>query len=276
MECASLPVKRVDITTVKGREEILDPEFYALCGGVWIEEQEGRVLIKCYPSDAAALLAYLDASGWSSGSIAVVDEEEKDYVALMRRQFTPIRVGDVLIIPPWSKAKRKGHTIVIEPAMAFGTGRHESTRLMIRMMGGSDIAGKKVLDIGSGSGILAIYARLLGAVSVLAVDHDPVATEAAQKSFELNDVRDIELACCSVEGITGEFDVVLANLDFATFKAHSREVLRLVTEDGLLIVSGIERQYAAGTPGLFVPATLVNKTRMKDWHGFVFRKGKKR
>lgn len=270
-----MPVKRVDITTVKGREETLDPEFYALCGGVWLEEQEGRVLMKCYPSDTAALLAYLDASGWPSESVGVVEEEEKDYVALMRRQFTPIRVGDVLVIPPWSRAKRKGHTIVIEPAMAFGTGRHESTRLMIRMMGRIDIAGKRVLDIGSGSGILAIYARLLGAASVLAVDHDPVATEAAQKSFDLNNVRDIGLVCTGVEGITGTFDVVLANLDFNTFKAHSKEVLRLVARGGLLIVSGIERQYAADTPGLFTPAALATKTRMKDWHGFVFRVAEK-
>jgi ribosomal protein L11 methyltransferase len=269
-----LSIRRVDILAVKGQDETLDPEFYGLCGGVWLEEQEGRTLMKCYPSDVPALVAYLERCGWPSDSISVVDEEEKDYVALMRRQFTPIRVGDVLIIPPWRRGGKKGHTIVIEPAMAFGTGRHESTRLMIRMMGRSDIAGKRVLDIGSGSGILAIYARLLGAESIVAVDHDPIATQAAKKSFDLNGSSDILLACSGVEGIRGEFPVVLANLDFNTFKAVSGDVLRLVEDGGLLIVSGIERQYAADTPGLFASATLAGRTKMRDWHGFVFRVGK--
>lgn len=269
-----MAVRRVDIVAAKGKEETLDPGFYALCGGLWLEEQGGRTVMKCYPPDVPAMLAYLDGSGWPE-SVMVVEEEEKDYAALMRQQFTPVRVGDVLILPPWRRTGRKGHTIFIEPAMAFGTGRHESTRLMIRMMGRSGIAGKRVLDIGSGSGILAVYARLLGARSVAAVDHDPVAAEAARKSFELNHASDILLACSGVEGVRGEFPVVLANLDFNTFERHSRDVLRLVEDGGLLIVSGIERQYAASTPALFAPAALVGKTRMKDWHGFVFRKGEK-
>ncbi len=270
----TLSTTRVDLVVAKGSEETFDPEFYALCGGLWIEEQDCRVLVKCYPPDVPPFLAYLDRSGWLSDNISVIEEEEKDYVALVRQHFTPIRVGDVLILPPWRRTKRKGHTIVIEPGMAFGTGRHESTRLMIRMMGRAGIKGKKVLDIGSGSGILAIYAWLLGAASVVAADHDPLATEAVQKGCALNHARRIRVVCSGVEGIKGKFQVVLANLDFNTFKAHAGDVTRLVEDGGWLIVSGIERQYAGDTPALFEPAILVKKTRMKDWHGFVFRVGR--
>jgi ribosomal protein L11 methyltransferase len=155
--------------------------------------------------------------------------------------------------------------------MAFGTGRHESTKLMIRLMSGLPMEGKSVLDVGCGSGILAIYAWLLGAASVCAIDHDPVATEAAKKSFDLNRAGSILLACSGVEAIKGRFQAVLANLDFSTFKAHASDVARLVEDGGWLVVSGIERQYAADTPSLFGTANLVKHTRMRDWHGFVFR-----
>ena len=263
----------MDILAAKGSEETLDPEFYALCGGVWLDELDGRLLLKCYPPDVEALLAYLRESGWPPGDMTVSEEEERDYVTLVRQQFTPIRTGNVLILPPWRKSRRKGHTIIIEPGMAFGTGRHESTRLMIRLMARAPIKGNTVLDIGTGSGILATYAWLLGASSVIAIDHDPLSMEAARKSFDFNRAEDILLACSPIEGIKGKFHVVLANLDFATFKAHAGDVVRLVEDGGWLVVSGIERQYAADAPGLFGSATLIKQARMNDWHGFVFQVG---
>lgn len=266
---------RVDIKADKGSEETFGPEFYALCGGVWLEELDGRMLIKCYPRDVQAFLAYLDRSKRPSDSISVVEEGEKDYVALVRRHFTPVRIGGLTILPPWRRKRTAGTVLIIEPGMAFGTGRHESTRLMIRMMGESDIKGKRVLDMGSGSGILAIYAWLLGAASVVAVDHDPLAAEAARKSCELNHARAILLACSGLEGIRGRFQVVLANLDFTTFKSHAADVVRLVEDGGWLIVSGIERQYAADARALFGSVTLIRQKRMKEWHGFVFRVDRK-
>ncbi len=262
---------RVDLLSHIGAEEVLDSEFYALSGGIWIEEQGGSVLMKCYPPDLEAFLNYLGTSKTFTDRVTVVHEEVKDYVALVRQHFTPVKVGDVTILPPWRKTRKKGAVLVIEPGMAFGTGRHESTRLMIRMMGAIGMSGKRVLDVGCGSGILAVYARFLGAASIVAIDNDPLAGLAAKKSCALNKADDVLIAATGPEGIRGRFDVVLANLDFDTFGKYGREVVRLVDDGGYLIASGIERQYAPRVGRLFEPMTLVRKKRLGDWYGFVFR-----
>jgi len=173
---------RVDIVAEKGSEEVLGVDFYRLSGGVWIEDEGAGVRIKCYPPDPDRLLTFLGASALPILHISFIDEEEQDYVALVRRHFTPVTVGGLTILPPWHKPRKKGRTIFIEPGMAFGTGRHESTKLMMKMMGERPLRGKLVLDIGSGSGILSVYAALLHASLVVAVDHDPLAAEATKKS----------------------------------------------------------------------------------------------
>ena len=261
---------RVDILAEKGSEEVLGVDFYRLCGGVWIEDEEGGVRIKCYPPDPDQFRALLGASTLPILHISTVEEAEQDYVAQVRRHFTPVTVGGLTILPPWHKPRKKGLTIFIEPGMAFGTGRHESTKLMVKMIGRRTLRGKLVLDLGSGSGILAVYAALLHASPVVAVDHDPLAAEATKKACGLNHTPHILLACAGLEAIRGVFDVVLANLDFATFERHAAQIARMVGPGGHLLVSGIEAQYERRLPPLFRSLALVRSHRMADWRGFVF------
>jgi ribosomal protein L11 methyltransferase len=157
--------------------------------------------------------------------------------------------------------------------MAFGTGRHESTKLMVRMMDSIPLRGKRVLDLGSGSGVLAVNAALLGATPVVAIDHDPLAAEAMKKSCEMNGTGDILLVCGDIAALSGEFDVVLANLDFETFSSRAAGLLPRVAPSGYLIVSGIEEQYGDRAPGLFRPFSMAAPRRLRGWHGFVFRPG---
>jgi ribosomal protein L11 methyltransferase len=266
-------VTRVDIHADKGTEEVLDAAFYALCGGVWIEDEACGVRITCYPADPDRFCAYVADSGVPVRLLTREEEEEKDYVALVRRYFTPVKVGDLTILPPWRKPGKRGRTIVIEPGMAFGTGRHESTRLMIRMMDHVPIEGKSVLDIGSGSGVLAVNAWLLGASSVAALDHDPLAAQAIGKACSLNNTPGILIVAADIAAVRGRFDVVLANLDFATFGRRAAEIIGLAAEGGYLVISGIEGQYAKGVASLFAPLPVLRHHRMGDWHGFVFQKG---
>jgi ribosomal protein L11 methyltransferase len=135
------------------------------------------------------------------------------------------------------------------------------------------IKGKSVVDIGSGSGVLAVNAWLLGASSVAALDHDPLACDAMKKGCEMNDTPGILLACADIAAVKGRFDVVLANLDFAAFSLRAAEITRMAAQGGYLIISGIEEQYAKGLPPLFAPLILLRHHRLRDWHGFVFQKG---
>ncbi len=89
--------------------------------------------------------------------------------------------------------------------MAFGTGRHESTRLMMKMMRDVDFTGKRVLDLGCGSGLLSLYARLKGAKYVYAVDNDLDAVLSAQKNVLLNEASGIELVCADLKDVRGRY-----------------------------------------------------------------------
>jgi ribosomal protein L11 methyltransferase len=267
-----MTITRVEILAEKGVEEALPPEFYLLCNGVWIEDFQSSVLIKCYPSVVATFLDYLTKSGLPVERTTVVEEEEKDYAEEVRRQFTNLRIGDVTVVPPWRRTRRKGRAIIIEPGMAFGTGRHESTRLMMKMMRAINFSGKRVLDIGTGSGILAFYASMLGASDVLAIDNDPLATEAVRKGLVMNNIDNLAVKCTDLTKVRGRFDIVLANLEFGIFEKHAGDVVKRVSDDGTLMISGIEAQYGKQVLPLFRPHKLVIKRKMGDWHGYVFQR----
>ena len=263
-------ILRVDLVVKKGTEEILPEVLFTECGGIWVEELNGVSLIKCYPKKVEPFLRHVRESGLQVESIKVAKEALQDYVALTKRYFRPITVSGVTILAPWQKRKEEGPTLVIEPGMAFGTGRHESTKLMMRMMKRTELKGRKVLDIGSGSGILALYAAHKGAC-VTAIDKDPLAVKAAQHNFALNKARHILLACTDLEYVRGRFEAVLANLDFDTVNRHFATIVDRVSGRGQLLISGIESQYRERLLALFSAHTLIRSHSMNGWHGFTFR-----
>jgi ribosomal protein L11 methyltransferase len=261
---------RVDLIVGKGTDEIL-PEFaLAECGGVWVEESNGETLIRCYPKKVAPFLRHVRESGLPVKKSIVVKEELQDYVALTKKYFRRITVSGVTILAPWQKSRKTGPVIVIDPGMAFGTGRHESTKLMLRMMNRIDLKNRRVLDVGSGSGILALRAAQKGAF-VTAIDRDPLAVAAAKHNFTLNGMHQILLACTDLENLKGRSDVVLANLDFDTVAKHYGTIISRVSSGGQLLISGIESQYSERLLALFSAHTLIRSPSMNDWRAFTFQ-----
>src|SRR5690606_2377713 len=104
--------------------------------------------------------------------------------------------------------------IIINPQMAFGTGHHQTTKLMMEYLVEIDVAGKKVLDMGCGTGILGILALKLGAESVLAIDNDPICCESAAENAQLNNVSPLSVCCgdsCNIR--KKAYDMILANIN---------------------------------------------------------------
>ncbi len=167
----------------------------------------------------------------------------RDWLAEWKFFFHPLKVGDTTwVLPPWKKMNLSGKEIgiIIDPQMAFGTGHHETTRMMIELVEKYLHRGDKVLDVGTGSGILAILAKKRGAAEVWGCDIDSEAIANAEHNAALNDEKDIIFREGDIQVVPAEsFDVVLANINLTAI----RQVLSVLTAKlksaGTLILSGV-------------------------------------
>lgn len=131
------------------------------------------------------------------------------------------------------------YEIVIDPKMAFGTGHHQTTSLMLGYLLAAELEGKRTLDMGCGTGILAILAAKRGASPVWAVDNDPVCVASVEENKVRNGVEHVITACGSVEWIAGrKFDVILANINRNILLEHLDGYARSLDDGGVLYMSG--------------------------------------
>ena len=199
------------------------------------------------PSQLARIESVLAAAGMlSNGRRRPVAKRIVDpgWATMWKRRFTPVRIGKrLLIVPPWNKVEVRGRlTVVIEPAQAFGTGHHPTTSGVLESLE-TECAKRhfrSALDVGTGSGVLAIAMKLLGVDDVIAIDNDPVALDSARHNAALNrlDGR-IRFSPASLASIRRRFDLITANINSATLLELSAKLKRILTQDGRLILSGI-------------------------------------
>ncbi|MEH6306483.1 50S ribosomal protein L11 methyltransferase [Olivibacter sp. CPCC 100613] len=131
------------------------------------------------------------------------------------------------------------YEVIIDPKMAFGTGHHQTTSLMMEYLLESSVAGKRVLDMGCGTGILAILAAKIGAERVVAIDYDPVCYESVKENVELNQVSVIEVLCGSKEVIPHEpYDLILANINRNILLDQLEVYSAVLKPHGQLFLSG--------------------------------------
>jgi ribosomal protein L11 methyltransferase len=181
--------------------------------------------------------------------LAAEDIADEDWAARSQRSLTAVRSGRFVVAPPWDVPPAGDATvIIIEPSRGFGTGHHASTRLCLRALSDVEVRGARVLDLGTGSGVLAMAAFLSGAREVVAVDIDPDAIDSARESARLNqrvgpiawllaDFRDPGWDLLS----GGPFDLVLANLTGGMLISSAARVGDLIKPGGTLICSGFDQ-----------------------------------
>ena len=188
------------------------------------------------------LTARLDECGIEH-SIALANVREEDWATAWKAYYHPIELSDKLVIcPSWEHVDtRPGQQIIcLDPGMAFGSGTHETTQLCLALMEKALRPGDAMLDVGCGSGILAICAKKLGAGRTVGVDIDEVAVRVAGENAEINACGDIEFVCGDLaRDITGKFRVICANIVADAILRLAPDLPKLLDEGGRCIVSGI-------------------------------------
>jgi len=167
---------------------------------------------------------------------------DRDWNETWKQGFHAIDVGDrFTILPPWEQKKTGRINLVIDPAMAFGTGHHETTRSCLLLIEKyADRTGKEhFLDIGTGTGILAIAAAKLGFHHVTGIDTDILAVEAARENIVINSTPDICIQMGSLTISNGEFDVIVANIISGVLVMLAPAIASHLRLKGFCILSGI-------------------------------------
>jgi ribosomal protein L11 methyltransferase len=206
--------------------------------------------------------------------------QDRDWNAAWAASLVPIRLGRrIRVRQSWHSIdpEFKGIELIIDPKRAFGTGYHATTQMVVEWLEESIEGGERVLDIGTGSGILSMCAIRLGARSALAIDVDPVAVGCAREYLDLNGFgEELELKTASFEDLDpGEFDIVLANLEGKTLPALCGFLPRILSPGGKACFSGLQEQdYDAIADALSKTHLRVHaRMQREEWLALEIRRG---
>lgn len=166
---------------------------------------------------------------------------KQNWNQLWESNFEPVQVDDFVGIRAGFHApfQNMEHEITITPKMSFGTGHHATTYTVMQMMRNMNFAGKKVLDFGTGTGILAILAEKLGAYRVLGTDNDEWCIENASENISINGCKAIDIELVDINSIDEKFDIILANINKHILLENCQAILRLLLPGGQLLLSGL-------------------------------------
>ncbi|MEW8538608.1 MAG: 50S ribosomal protein L11 methyltransferase [Candidatus Thiodiazotropha endolucinida] len=194
--------------------------------------------------------------------------EDRIWERVWLDHFKPMSFGQRLWVCPAGDSVDQQNAVVIklDPGLAFGTGTHPTTALCLEWLDAQDLSGKRIIDYGCGSGILAIAALKLGASSAVALDHDPQALIASRDNAEKNSVSDRLLTCLPDELPNGTFDLLVANILAAPLIQLAPDFARLIRPGGRFALSGIlAEQQAEVAPAYQAFATLEAPKRQQEW-----------
>lgn len=277
---------RLDLAFAPCHEDLLTGVLYLHVPWGWQDDGvlEGARRVSVHfdrPEHSADLEAVLRAS---CPEIVVTRcvVDNADWTTAWKQFFTPIAIGSrFVVLPAWRRGEAcDAEPILIEPKMAFGTGHHHTTALCLHALAdlaacGTLRAGQTFLDLGTGSGILAIAAAKLG-LSGLAVDIDPVAIDNAHENCALNSVHDkVNVAVGSIADVSPSrrFDCIVANILANPLIDMACPVCERLARPGVLVLSGILREQADKVSAAYVacgmPQPEVNYAQ--DWAALLFR-----
>ena len=195
--------------------------------------------------------------------------DAEDWTEVWKERFEVLHITDRIVVrPSWRSYDPAAGELVIllDPGMAFGTGLHPTTRMCLRQLEKTVLQGSSVLDVGTGSGILAIAAVALGAARVLAVDNDSVAVESARAAVVANKAGDrLEVVCGSLADVSGSYDVVAVNiLARVVMEMLADGLANRLENGGTLIATGILEDQASDVEAALAESGLESRSRLRD------------
>ena len=248
-----------------------------------------RVFFASDEARTIAARALAAAPAWTGATAASIDVDDEAWAERSQASLTAIRVGRIVITPPWdlegaAALAREAAveapvgaadlvTIVIEPSMGFGTGHHESTRLCLAALQRTPLGGRSVVDVGTGSGVLAIAAARLGAAHAVGLDDDRDALDSATANVALNAMPagrvEMRQANLLAEALPVA-DVVLGNLTGALLRRAAATLSTAIAPGGVLIVSGFTEDERLAIEHAFAPLTIVHAESEHGWLALAF------
>jgi ribosomal protein L11 methyltransferase len=224
---------------------------------------------------------------WPDVQTAAREVLDEDWARRSQQNLTPVTIGRVTVAPPWAVPRSRASglqplTVIIEPSMAFGTGHHATTQLCLGALQALHDANAFVLDVGTGSGILAIAARRLGARRALGIDNDPDAVRCARENLRLNpgvdgvtfhtaDLTSSWDALRQEKGLPAA-DVVTANLTGSLLCRSAPALLATLAPDGTLIVSGLPEGERNEVVAAYSELEHAWESAQDGWVGLGFRR----
>ncbi|MCS6857949.1 MAG: 50S ribosomal protein L11 methyltransferase [Sandaracinaceae bacterium] len=262
------------------REEVSSLLFSL--GARGIEERDAETFEKA-PEGLITLVAHFDEEDrariaamllpYPARWAPVIGDEWKER---WKEHFQPVRIGRLIIAPPWASFEASELIpVIIDPGMAFGTGGHESTRLVLKILSSELHAGASVLDVGCGSGILSIAALKLGASKALAIDIEREALRATRLNAKRNGVhKQLRTIQLPLSRISGRFDWVLANIESRVLLSMATDLSQKVVPEGWLVLSGILATETKELEATYLSQglELVRCEKEGDWVAMLWRK----
>ncbi len=191
-----------------------------------------------------------------------IDVPDDDWAARSQAALRAVRVGRVVVAPPWDVPT----VVTILPSMGFGTGHHATTRLCLAALQQIGLEGRTVIDVGTGSGVLAIAASLLGAANVIGIDDDPDAMLAARENLALNPRARVTLRAGDLHDARAAWaDVVLANLTGGLLISAAGQLRLLTGDGGRLILSGFMEHEGAGVLAAYADRAVEHRAQEDEW-----------
>ena len=251
-------------------------------------QEDGSLKLRDEVTDQAAVLAMVEREladlrtfmDIGEGTVLVDETEDLDWINNWKQYFHQFYIDDILVIPSWEEMERKDQdklVLHIDPGTAFGTGMHETTQLCIRQLRKYITPDTELLDVGTGSGILAILSLMFGAKHAVGTDLDPCSLEAVRENMEANGIRQDAfkmmignlITDCAVQKEVGFacYDIVVANILADVLVPLTPVIKNQLKSGGIYITSGIidEKEKTVADAVKAAGFTILEITRQGEW-----------